>query len=146
MTPEGARRREQILGQNPWGGYNHNALGCEFFEGRFWETAAQEFQIAVEINPWNAHFKANLSRAYLAWGRWKDAEFWALEALRQKPDESAALFCLGLLHEKNFRFDEALDDYHQCLAAKPSICIRREVEENIQNILKLKMERNIGVR
>jgi tetratricopeptide (TPR) repeat protein len=141
MTPEGVRRREKILGRNPWGGHNHNALGLEFFQGRFWETSAREFKIAAEINPWNARFKANLSRAYLAWGRWKDAEFWALEALRQKPDESGALFCLGLFYEKHGKTGAALDCYRRCAASKPPIGIRADLEENIRNLMELEKEK-----
>ncbi len=137
LTPESNRRREKAIGRNPWGGFNHNALGCELFAGRFFESAVLEFQIAIEINPWQAHFKANLSRAYVGLGRLEEAERWAMEALERKPDQTGALFSLGLVHEKRRQLAKALDYYVRCLKAKPPIEIRRDLEENIRNLMEL---------
>ena len=141
-TPEKVARRERALGRNPWGGGNHNSLGCEFFEMGLWERAASEFEIAIEINPWRAVFKANLARAYVVLGRYDDAERAARGALARDPKTSSAYFTLGLVCEAQGRLEEAADWYRICLASAPSIVIRHDVQEDLELVLsKLEKQR-----
>jgi tetratricopeptide (TPR) repeat protein len=141
-TPEKIARRERALGRNPWGGGNHNSLGCEFFEMGLWDRAVSEFEIAIEINPWRAVYKANLARACVALGRYADAERAAKAALARDPKTPSAYFTLGLVCEAQERFEDAADWYRICLASGPSIVIRRDVQEDLEIVLaKLEKQR-----
>lgn len=124
-------RREKAIGPNPWGGYNHNSLGREFFQVGYWEMAVSEFEKAVEINPWQALFKVNLARAYLSAGDAKKAQRAVDAALRQEPNSVAGMFAAGLIHEKLGHADEAIRWYRRCLALKPSLGMRWQAEESL---------------
>lgn len=135
-TPEARDRRERLLAPNPWGGYNHNNLGCELFQMGHFEMAASEFRRAVEINPWKAFFKANLARALLALGRIDAAKVMISKALDQEPGQSGTLFAHALILERLGDDERALEAYRACIAAGPSIVIKRDIEENLNNLLK----------
>lgn len=143
-TPEALARRERAIGLNPWGGGNHNSIGCEFFEMGLWDRAASEFEIAIKINPWRAAFKANLARAYVALGRYEDAERMARAALKRDPKMSSAYFTLGLVCEAQGRLEESADWYRICLASSPSIVIRKDVREDLEIVLKKIAEKRQG--
>lgn len=135
MTPEAVARRERAIGLNPWGGYNHNSLGCEFFQMRSWRLAIVEFERAVEINPWQAHFKANLARAYIADGQIEKGEAAARAALERDPASAGAMFAMGLASEAGNDFGSAIIWYRRCLLSNPSIAIKRDAEENIAYVV-----------
>jgi len=131
-TPEALARREKALGPNPWGGYNHNNLGCEFFRMGAWLHAVHEFERAVEINPWNASFKANLARAYLAADELQKAQSSALAAMRQDASLAQAWFASALTQERLGDASVAIEHYRECLALKPALGLKREAEENLE--------------
>jgi len=135
-TPEALARREKALGPNPWGGYNHNNLGCEFFRMGAWLHAVYEFERAVEINPWNASFKANLARAYLAAGELKKAQVSALASLGQDASLAQAWFAGALTLERLGNTSEAIEHYRKCLSLKPALGLKREVEENLELLVR----------
>jgi tetratricopeptide (TPR) repeat protein len=135
MTPEAVARREKIIGLNPWGGYNHNSLGCEFGEMGSWALAASEFEMAIEINPWEPMFKANLARAFVALGRYEDAEAMAKAALARKPRLPLAFHALGLVSEVRGHYAKAAGWYRRCLDSGASVVIRREVQECLELVL-----------
>jgi len=130
-TPEALARREKIIGRNPWGGYNHNNLGCEFARVGYWAPAVKEFETAVEINPWQASFKANLARAYLHVGELDKAQAAVDAALQAEPEMFAALMTAGMIQERSNHIDEALRWYRRCLSLKTSWSERRQVVESI---------------
>ena len=134
-TPEAVARQERAIGRNPWGGYNHNSLGCEFARVCSWERAVSEFERAVEINPWEALFKANLSRAYLASGDAEKARLTAESALAQSPKLGAAMFALALVCERQGRRRSAMIWYRKCLDSDPGLGIKHEAEENLEVLL-----------
>ena len=134
-TPQARARQEKAIGRNPWGGYNHNSLGCEFARVCSWERAILEFERAVEINPWEALFKANLSRAYLASGDMEKARLTAESALAQSPKLGAALFALALVFEHQGRRRSAMIWYRKCLDSDPGLGIKHEAEENLAVLL-----------
>jgi tetratricopeptide (TPR) repeat protein len=128
-------RQERAIGRNPWGGYNHNSLGCEFARVCSWERAACEFERAVEINPWEGLFKVNLARAYLALGDVGKARKMAEAALEQSPKLCAAMFALALVCEHSGRLKSAVSWYRKCLDSGPESGIRHEAEENLAILL-----------
>ena len=134
-TPEALARREKAIGQNPWGGYNHNNLGCDFAQMGAWEIALSEFKKAVEINPWEALFKANLARAYLASGDVEKAQTTAEAALARSPKLVAAMFAVALAFEHRGRTQSAVFWYRKCLGSKPGLAIKHEAEENLALLL-----------
>lgn len=136
-TPEAIRRREKAIGLNPWGGGNHNSMGCEFFEMGAWDRAVEEFEIAIAINPWRAAFKANIARAYIALGRYDEAEAMAKAALASQPRMPSALFSLGLVAEARGRYEEAAVWYRRCLDSNASVVIRKDVQEDLNIVLAL---------
>ena len=131
-TPEALLRREKAIGRNPWGGFNHNNLGCEFARVGYWIAAVSEFEKAVEINPWQASFKANLARAYLSAGDARKAQQTVEAALQQDPNLVEGMFAAGLIHEKIGHAGEAIRWYRCCLDSKPSLGTRREAEESLE--------------
>lgn len=135
-TPEARDRRERLLGPNPYGGHNHNNLGCELFQMGHFEMAAAEFQRAVEINPWKGFFKANLARALLALGQVDGAKAMIRKALDQEPNQPGALFAHALILEHIGENERAVAAYRACIKAGPSIVIKRDIEENLENLLK----------
>ncbi len=135
FTPEARDRRERLIGLNPWGGFNHNNLGCELFQMGHFAMAASEFQRAVEINPWKAHFKANLARALLALGEIERAQLMARKALEQEPRQPGALFAHALILENIGENKKAIAAYRACISAGPTIAIQRDIEENLKNLL-----------
>ena len=134
-TPQALALQEKAIGRNPWGGYNHNSLGCEFARVCYWERAVSEFERAVEINPWEALFKANLARAYLASGDVEKARKTAESALAQSPELGAAMFALALVCERLGRSKSAVSWYRKCLDSKPGLGIKHEAEENLATLL-----------
>ena len=134
-TPEALARQERAIGRNPWGGHNHNSLGCEFAQAGSWELALSEFRRAVEINPWEALFKANLARAYLASGDAEKAQKTAEAALAQSPKLAAAMFVLALIFEERGRTKSAVHWYRRCLEAHPGLGMKREARENLEILL-----------
>ena len=145
MTPEAGARREKIIGLNPWGGYNHNSLGCEFGEMGSWALAASEFERAIEINPWEAMFKANLARAYVALDRYDEAEAAANAALDRNPQLPLAFHALGLVSEVHGHYAKAAGWYRRCLDSGASVVIRREVQESLELVLeRLKEQEEAG--
>jgi tetratricopeptide (TPR) repeat protein len=134
-TPQARARREKALGRNPWGGYNHNSLGCEFARVCSWERAIFEFERAVDINPWEALFKVNLSRAHLASGEVEKARKLAEAALEQSPKLGAAMFALGMVMERLGSSKSAVSWYRKCLDSDPGLGIKHEAEENLEVLL-----------
>ncbi|MBI5244674.1 MAG: tetratricopeptide repeat protein [Elusimicrobia bacterium] len=130
-TPEANARREKAIGRNPWGGYNHNNIGCEFARVGYWAAAVSEFERAVEINPWQASFKANLARAYLGAGELNKAQAAVDAALREEPEMFAAMITAAMIQEKLNHIDAALRWYRRCLSAKTSWSQSRQVVESI---------------
>lgn len=131
-TPEALALREEAIGLNPWGGYRHNLLGCEFFRMGHWELAVAELEKAVRINPWEAEFGANLARAYVAQGALDKAERAARAALARDRSSASALFALGMIDDARKDYAAAADWYRRCLDSKPSIVIRRDAAENLE--------------
>jgi tetratricopeptide (TPR) repeat protein len=131
-TPEMLARREEALGPNPSGGYNHDDLGCEFYHAGLWNRAVSEFERAVQINPWKAAFKVHLARAYLAMDHLAKAKTAAQSALKQSPDSPEALLTLGIVCEKEGNFRLARILYERCLSHAPHWLIRRDAEENLR--------------
>lgn len=100
-----------------------------------WGHAVAEFERAVEINPWQAYFKANLARAYLVAGDLKKAEIMVAQALRQNATLAQTHFAAALIEEARGQMDAAIASYQKCLFLKPSLAIRRDVEENLNLLL-----------
>lgn len=136
-TPEALAAREEAIGRNPWGGYNHNTLGSELLRMRHYDLALSEFKRAIDINPWNADFKANLGRTYVLRGDLQNAEDAAREALVRDPHCAAAMFVLGLVCQEWKAHALAVEWYERCLASNPSVAIRRDALENLRIALSL---------
>jgi tetratricopeptide (TPR) repeat protein len=134
-TAEALARQERAIGRNPWGGYNHNSIGCEFARVCSWERAVSEFERAVEINPWEAFFKVNLSRAYLGSCDVEKARSMAEAALAQSPKLGSAMFALALAFERLGRGKSAMSWYRKCLDSRPGSGIKHEAEENLAMLL-----------
>jgi tetratricopeptide (TPR) repeat protein len=130
-TPEMLARKEQALGANPSGGFNHDALGCEFSRVGLWDKAACEFEKAVSINPWNAIFKFHLARAYLATEDFDNAECMAEAAQAQEPTLAAASLAVALVRERRGDRAQACLWYERCLSLNPEYFIKKEAEENL---------------
>jgi len=143
-TPEALARREKVIGRNPWGGFNHNNLGCEFARVGYWAPAVLEFEKAVEINPWEALFKANLARAYLASGNAEKAQKTAEAALAQSPKLAAAMFALALIFEGRGRTTSAVHWYRKCLDSDPGLGMRHVAAENLAILLTEHEQAKIG--
>ena len=115
-TPEMTAAKEKALGPNPHGGYNHSSLGCEFFRVRMWAHAINEFEQAVEINPWEPRFKVFLARAYLAAGEFDQALQLSEAALAQAPEFPEALLAMALTLERMGETDKGAEWFKKCLA------------------------------
>lgn len=134
-TPEALAKREQILGPNPWGGYEHNSLGCEFLRRDALDLAIAEMERAVAMNPWEPMFKINLSHGYLRKGRWEEAAKTLDEALKQKPDLAVGWFAYALLYEKLSMREDAIRCYRKCLGCAPREAARKRAAENLDLLL-----------
>lgn len=130
-TPEAMARREQIIGRNPWGGYNHNSLGCEFMRMGSLNMAIAEFEKAVSLNPWEAKFKVSLARAYIQKGELEKARQQLTLLFGKQPDHAEALFAQALLYEAEGQFTRAISYYARCLEAAPGATMRRQALEGI---------------
>ena len=130
-TPEMLARKEQALGPNPSGGFNHDALGCEFFQVGFWDKAVTEFERAVAINPWKAIFKFHLFRAYLAMKEIDKAERMAEALQTQAPSMSEAALAVALIREQRGERMQARTWYRRCLNLGPDYWVKKEAEENL---------------
>jgi Flp pilus assembly protein TadD len=128
-------RREEALGPNPSGGYNHDDLGCEFYRAGYWARAAAEFARAVRINPWKAAFKVHLARAYLSMDHLAKARSAIREALKQAPESPEALLAMGIVCEKEGKHRQARALYRRCLTQNAHWLIRRDAEENLQALM-----------
>ena len=117
------------------GGYNHNALGCEFARAASWQFAISEFEKAVQLNPWAALFKANLARAWLSAGNLTKAQAMADAALKQAPSLVDAMFAKALAEERSGRPHAAILWYRKSLSSKPSLGIKRDAEESLEILL-----------
>jgi len=101
-----------------------------------WLHAVHEFERAVEINPWNASFKANLARAYLAADELQKAQSSALAAMRQDASLAQAWFASALTQERLGDASVAIEHYRKCLSLKPALGLKREVEENLELLVR----------
>jgi tetratricopeptide (TPR) repeat protein len=135
QTPEARAKREEILGPNPWGGYDHNRLGCEFLRRDALDLALSEMERAVAINPWEPTFKVNLFHAYLRKGRVEEAAKTLDEALEQEPRLAAGWFAYALLYEKLSRREDAVRCYRKCLACAPGEAVRKQAYENLGRLM-----------
>lgn len=130
-TPEMLARKEHALGPNPSGGFNHDALGCEFFQVGLWDKAVTEFERAVAINPWKAIFKFHLFRAYLAMKEIDKAERMAEAIQAQAPSMSEAALAIALVREHRGEWMQARTWYRRCLSLDPDPWVKEEAEENL---------------
>ena len=130
-TPEALGKREEILGPTPWGGYDHNSLGCEFLRSGALDLAVSELEKAVTINPWEAVFKINLAHAYLRKGRVDEAAKNLDEALEREPRSAAGWFAYAILYEKLSLNEDAVGCYRRCLECSPEGPIRRQAAEKL---------------
>lgn len=138
--PEALAIREHILGPSPWGGHEHNSLGCEFLKRGALDLAIAELEKAVAINPWQPVFKINLAHAYLQKGKFKEASKNLDEALEQQPRSAAGWFAYAILCEKLSQNEDALRFYRRCLECSPEGPIRRQAAENLNLLLGCRQE------
>ena len=131
-TPEMLARKEKSLGPNPFGGQNHDTLGCKFFQVGLWPHAIHEFELAVKINPWKAQFKVHLSIAYLAAGQIEKADQLAEAAIVQAPTLASAALAVARVSERKGDRLAARAWFERCLTFRPDWEVRREAEESLR--------------
>ena len=110
-----------------------------------YESAIDSLTRATEIDPRDAEAQADLGAAYAARG---DAEHrvsdygqameMLLRALRLRPDDPRTLFNLALMYEKVKMVDEAIETWQRFLRGNPAPGWRREAEEGLARMEKLK--------
>jgi len=143
-TPEMLAKKEKALGPNPYAGFNHDDLGCEFFRVGLWERAISEFEQAVSLNPWKAIFKFHLTRAYLAAKMVEKAERIAEALQAQAPSLPEAALAMGLIREKRGDRLQARTWYERCLILKPDYWIKKEAEESLASLQRLELNADLN--
>jgi len=130
-TSEAMARREEIIGRNPWGGYNHSSLGGEFMRMGSVDFAIAEFEKAVAINPWESQFKMNLARAYIQKGGLEKARQSLAAIFKKQPNLAEGLFVQALLYEAQGQPPQAMRYYMRCIEAGANDSIRKQAPENM---------------
>jgi tetratricopeptide (TPR) repeat protein len=109
------------LRANPDSAELHNDLGAMLVEKGFPKDAAREFERAVDAD--GRYFPAwyNLGLVRAANGDELGARRALIKTVSLKPGHSAALFQLGLIEEKRFHTDRAVELYAKAYSINPKL-------------------------
>ncbi|MFH1537722.1 MAG: tetratricopeptide repeat protein [bacterium] len=97
----------------------HNDLGKALVKRNRLAEAAEEFEMASEINPADDNMVRNLGRVYGRMGRYEDAERAFIRAYLANPNRSESLLYIGLAREKMGHREEAMEAYREYLGRWP---------------------------
>jgi tetratricopeptide (TPR) repeat protein len=115
------------LRENPASAALHNELGAMLVQKGFPKDAAREFERAIDSDGRYVPAWYNLGLVRATNGDDLGARRAFQKTIRLKPGHSAALFQLGLIEEKRFHVDRAVELYAKAFSINPSLL---EVEVN----------------
>jgi TonB family protein len=93
-----------------------NYLGMAYLVKNDLKKALKSLEKAVELNPQNAAFRANLAYAYLRSNKLNNAQNEANKAIEIEPKLNAAYYIRGTAYLWEGKFDEALADADRAIA------------------------------
>ena len=97
----------------------HAALGESYFMSGKTESAIQEFQKLIELDP-SARSYAYMGLSYRHLGRFDEALKYFEEGTKQDPHNSTCLFNIGYIEERQGNYARAEDSFQQALRSNPN--------------------------
>lgn len=125
-------QQPQAASQNSSSAEDHNNRGREYFENDDVESAIQEFQTAVQLDPTNASYHYNLAVAYDEDEQDEQALAEYNEALRLNPNDVATLLSLGYMYNENDEIAKAQSIWNKILEIAPDSAEAQEVRDSLR--------------
>lgn len=99
----------------------HEKLGMVHAKKGEPEKAAEQFKIALKIDPKNVQAEQNLGFVYLAMGNVGEAEGKFQNVLRLQPENSSAHYGLGIALRQLKQNEQALREFQKAIEANPEL-------------------------
>jgi tetratricopeptide (TPR) repeat protein len=110
----------------------HNARGAEFFDEEKIKEAADEFRMAVTLEPNNASYHCNLAVAYGELDMDDDARREYERALELDPNERTSLLYLGCMLNESDEVEQARTLWQRLIQTSPGTPEAEEAAQNMQ--------------
>lgn len=99
----------------------HERLGTAYLKGTQPQKAAEQFNIALKIDPKNIWAEQNLGFAYLAMGKVGEAEGKFQDVLRLQPENSSAHYGLGVALRQLKQNEKAILEFRKAIDMNPEL-------------------------
>jgi protein O-GlcNAc transferase len=139
-TDEAIQTLEKALSMKPGQATLTNALGTAYFKkgvtslsAKQYGPAAQALMKARDYDPKNGYIYYNLAESHLFEKRYPEAEKALLQTLELMPNSLEAYVRLGLVYEKQKKWDPALSAYKKADGISPSKAIKDAIERVNEN-------------
>lgn len=120
---QGMELVRQVIAADPQAAYSYNALGIAYMEQKRWNEAIQNFRLASDRAEKWIYPRYNLSRAYAALSRFREAEQELLAAIRLGSDlglkYSYLHYNLGILYLFQGRNNDSEQQFRRAIEMKP---------------------------